>query len=179
MIGGQATRTWISFALPDGAHHSQERFHRRTADDGIFHQNHPLAFQHLAQRCVLGANAGIAVLAFDEGATHVAVTHQPFDGGQLQRKRHRIGCSLGRIRNGYHDGVVIERHHAEFPFLVGQFDAQGIAGEIDTVAIEFAGDVGEVDPFEEAVLGRLLGSKSFDAELPFLNDDDLARLPAC
>ena len=54
--------------------------HRRRADDRVLDQEHPLAFEHFAQRRVLGLGLALAAAAaFDERAAGVAVADQPFD----------------------------------------------------------------------------------------------------
>ena len=86
MIGGQATRTWISRGCPSLPDPLQEHLQRRGADDRILDQQHPLAFEHLAERRVLGFGLALAVAAaFDERAARVAVADQSFDAGDFQR----------------------------------------------------------------------------------------------
>ena len=82
MIGGQATRTWISRGWPVLPNPLQQHLQRRGADDRILDQQHPLAFEHFAQRGVLGFGLAPAVAAaFDERPPAVAVADQPSTQG--------------------------------------------------------------------------------------------------
>src|SRR5207249_1321158 len=47
--------------------------------------------------------------------------------------------------------------------------------QVDAAVVEHAGDVGEINPFEEAMRDLLLGREPFPAQLAILNDDHLAR----
>jgi hypothetical protein len=60
MIGGQATRTWISLRPAVLPNPLQQDLQRRRADDRILHQQYPLAFQDLAERRVLGFRLALA-----------------------------------------------------------------------------------------------------------------------
>ena len=65
--------------LPDPL---QQGLQSRAADDRVFDQQHPLAFEHFAQRRVLRFGLAVAVAAaLDERPPAVAVADQPFDAG--------------------------------------------------------------------------------------------------
>ena len=127
MIGGQATRTWISLAPPRSRIMVQQRLQRRAADDGILHQQHALAFQHLAQRRVLQLHAVGAVVPLDERPADVAIAHQPFDGGHAQLVGHGVGGGLAGVGHRHDDRVVVERHH-------GRADVPGSASSLPRAA---------------------------------------------
>ena len=117
-----------------------------------------------------------AVLAFDERAADVAIADQPLDGRHAQLEGHRVGGGLAGVRHGDDDGVAVERHRAERLFLPGQLLAQRRAGEVDAAVVERAGDVGEINPLEEAVGRRPLLGEALMADVAVLDHDHLAGL---
>jgi hypothetical protein len=90
--------------------------------------------------------------------------------------RHGVGRRFAGVGDRDHDGVVIERHFAELVFLDRQFPAEGRPRKVDAALVEVAGDVGEINPLEEAVRRLPLRREAFQPELVVLDDDHLARL---
>src|SRR5439155_18214828 len=103
-----------------------------------------LARHDLAERRVFQLHALDAVLALNEGASDVTVANQTFDRGYAEFEGHRVGRGLAGVGNGDDDGVFVQRYFAEPLLLVGQFSAQGGAGQVDAAFIQRAGDIGEV-----------------------------------
>ncbi len=66
----------------DIANAIEQDVHGRAADDRIFDQDHTFAFQHFAQRRVLGGCLGLPGTAtFDEGSSGVSIADQSFAAG--------------------------------------------------------------------------------------------------
>ena len=141
---------------------------RRRADDRIFDQKHPLAFEHFAQRRVFRFGLAFAVAApFDERPAAVAIADQPFHAGDFQRVGHRVGRGLARVGHGHDDRVLVDRHR----FEPGQFLAQPLARKIDAAVVQRAGHVGEINPLEETMgVPRALG-ELLHFDLAVRNDD--------
>ena len=147
-MGGQATRRWISRAPPRSRISWTKAPHGGRADDAVFDQENAFSGEHLRQRSVLELGLGGAVgRTFDERPADVAVSHQPFDGGNSEGKRHGVGRGLGGIRHGDDDRIAVERNI----FETGELLAKGGSTEIDGAIVQSAGHVREVDPFEEAM----------------------------
>ena len=148
MIGGQATRRWISRAPPRSrisctrarivVERTMLSSTRRTR----------LPARTSGKRRVLEPGLGGAVGgALDERPADVAVAHQALDRGDAQREGHRVGGGLGRVGHRHDDRVGVERHVLQPRQLL----AQGRPAQVDRAVVERAGDVGEVDPLEEAM----------------------------
>ena len=122
---------------------------------------------------VLEPGLGRAVgVPLDEGPADVAVPHQTLDRGELQRERHRVGGGLGGVGDGDDDRVGVERHVLQ----PGQLLAQRRAAQVDRAVVERAGDVGEVDPLEEAVGVPGRGGEPLDPDAVAVGDRQRARL---
>ena len=99
MIGGQATRRWISRAPPRSRISCTRA--RMVVDRTMLSSTSKtrLPAEDLGQGRVLEPGLGGAVgRSLDERPAHVAVAHQALDRGNLQREGHRIGRGLGRCR---------------------------------------------------------------------------------
>ena len=105
------------------------------------------------------ALAARSAVPFDERAADVAVAHQPLDRGNAQLEGHGVGRRLGRIGHRDDDRVGVERN----VFEPGQLLAQGRSAEIDRAIVQRAGDVGEIDPLEEAMRLARRGGEPLDA----------------
>ena len=121
--------------------------HRGRANDRVLDDHNPLATEHLGQRRVFQTGLVGPVGALDECPAHVAVAHQAFQTGDPQFEGHGGGGSLGGVGDRDDDRVVVDGDS----FESRQFFPEGLASHVDAAVIERAGDVGEVDPLEEAV----------------------------
>src|SRR5207248_11742292 len=83
---------------------------------------------------------------------------------------------LARVRHGNNDGVIIERDFFQLTLLTSQFFPKSRPRQIHAPLIERAGDAGEINPFEETMLGLFPRSEALVADLIVLDDDHLARL---
>ena len=79
--------------------------------------------------------------------TDVSIADESFEAGDIEFEGHRGGGGLGGVGDGDNDRIVIDGDG----FESGQFFAECFAGHVDASVVECTGDVGEVDPFEEAV----------------------------
>ncbi len=147
--------------------------HRRRADDAVFDQQDALAGEDLGQRRVLEPGLGRAVgRSLDERPADVAVAHQALDRGHAQREGHGVGGGLGGVGHGHHDRVGVERH----VFQPCQLLAQRRPAQIDRAIVERAGDVGEVDPLEEAMSLPRRRRKPLDAHPLVIGHDQRSGL---
>ena len=142
--------------------------HGRRADDAVLDQQHALAGQDFGQRRVLEPGLGGTVgRALDERPADVAVAHQPLDRGNAEREGHRVGGGLGGVGHRDDDRVGVERH----VFQPGELLAERRPAQVDRAVVERAGDVGEVDPFEEAMRLARRRSKPLDPDSVAVGDD--------
>ena len=144
--------------------------HGGAADDGVVDEDDFLALHDVRESGVFGAGADFAIGPFDEGSSDVAIADETFQAGDLHLVGHAAGCCFGGIGDGNDHDVRILRVEG---FLSGEFFAEAFAGQVDATVVEGTGDVGEVDPFKEAVGGAWRGSVAFDGEFAILDDDHL------
>ena len=147
MIGGQATRTWISLGRPNAGSAAKD-LQRGRADDRVLDQNHALAFQHLAQRRVFGLGLALAVAAaLDERAAGVAVADQAFRrrgfSGRRPWRRPPPCWYRARARP-----LCLDRWSG---FPAGPTPRPGLARQVHAPPVHRAGHVGEINPFEKAM----------------------------
>ena len=154
----------------------QQALERRAADDRIFDEDHPLAFEHLAQGGELELRFIATIGAFDEGATDVAVANQPFHAGDAEFEGHRIRGRLPRIGHRHDHGIAQSHRHAiEQTLLLREFLAELRPRKVDAAVVQRAGHVREVNPLEEAVaLAARLG-ELMHAQFAVLNQNHVAR----
>jgi len=86
-------------------------------------------------------------------------------------EREGVGGGLGGVGDGDDDAVVVHL----LILARGQGGARVGAGLVDALAVDDAGDVGEVDPFEEAARGFAFGGEALEGELAVLDDGHPAR----
>ena len=99
--------------------------------------------------------------ALDERAADVAVADQPFDRRHAQLEGHRVGGGLAGVRHRHDDRV--RRRAARGPAPAPAWPApcpEPRPRQVDAAVVERAGDVGEVDPLEEAVRGAAAARRS-------------------
>ena len=141
-----------------------------TANDGVVHDDEPLALDDLTERVELEADAELAdgLVRRDEGAPHIGVLDQALPIGDARLLRvadGRGGPGLGR-RN---DQVGLD----------GVLASQGAAhlhpGLVHDPAVDGGVRAGEIDVLEDAALGLRLG-KPLAAQAELVDGDELTRL---
>ena len=154
-------------------HPAQQHLHRRAPHDRILDEDHPLALKHLAERRVFRFGfLPTARGAVDERAARVTVADQPFHRRDREPVGHGVGGRLARVGNGHDDGVGVDGDRLQ----TGELFTEPLPRQIHAAIIHRARDVGEVDPFEEAVgLLRALG-EPFNAHALAIDDERHARL---
>ena len=154
-------------------HPAQQHLHRRASHDRVLDEDHPLALEHLAERRVFRFGLlPTARGAVDERAARVTVADQPFHRRDREPVGHGVGGRLARVGNGHDDGVGVDGDRLQ----TGKLFAEPLPRQIHAAIVHRARDVGEVDPFEEAMsLLRALG-KPFDADALTIDDERHARL---
>ena len=173
MIGGQATRTWISRAPPNVRRRSSStrivvertmesstrntRLPARTSRSGVYFVS---AFFRRPSPPSINVRPA------------VAIADQAFHRLDAELEGHRIGRRLARVRHGDHDRVLVQRHAPVLQLQPRQFHAQLGSGQVDAAVVERAGHVGEINPLEEAMGPPVAGREPLDLKSAVGGDGD-------
>ena len=154
-------------ALADLLH---QRPQRGGADDGVLHQKHPLARKHRRQRRVLALGAPAAdAFGLDKRPADVTVADKPLHAGDAHMIGEGIGGGFGRIGHRHDDTIRIYF----LVFHLRQALPCSRTGPVHAHPVDLAGDVGEVDPFEEAPRPPFEGGEPLEPQPAVFDDGHL------
>ena len=115
-----------------------------------------------------------AIRAFDECPPDGSVADQALDRRHAQGMGHRVGGGLRRVGDRHDDRIVVDRHAALLKLQEGQLAAKHRTRQINAAVVKRAGDIGEVDPFEETVGRSFARRKSLALDFSVPDQNHLA-----